>query len=199
MIDLLFWASYLAIWALVLLLFAAVFLLYRHQGRMLLNSRDGRATQGPKVGERTRAMRVRDLRGQTTNIAAPNPHPLFIFFAQTVCKPCTEALPTLAQFAQQHSPSVDFLVVCAGTHDEVAQFTATLPDFIRIVPDARREIFAKFDVSSTPFALILDRARTVRGKGMPVKPEAFQWFLDQLREPHPARQAAVFAPIDTSG
>jgi thiol-disulfide isomerase/thioredoxin len=191
----LFWVTYLALWMLVVLLSSAVFFLYRHHGRMLLSSREGRANQGldhqqqlPKVG-------AQDLTGEMLHLGQPSRQPLFIFFASTTCTPCKEAREALGAFAEKYQPVIETLLICAGDRQEVAEFAASLPDAIRVVPDPRNELFVQFRVSSTPFALIADQERIVHGKGMPVMSEQFEWFVEQLRNSTEQVQATGFVPI----
>lgn len=180
MVDVFFWVTYIALWVLVIVLSLAVFLLYRYHGRMLLNSREGRATQGPDLYKPLPNIRMRTFNETVIQLGQLQARPLFIFFAQTTCNPCQEARAVLSQFAERYQETVETVLVCAGSKQEVMMFAANLPHIIQVVPDPHGKLFAQFRVSSTPFALITDQEGIVRGRGMPVQLAAFEWFIEQL-------------------
>lgn len=82
MSDFFFWVTYVALWLLVIVLAAAVFFLYRHLGLMLLNSREGRAAQGPELYERLPSVRVNDINGTMVQLGQSSSRPLFIFLVR---------------------------------------------------------------------------------------------------------------------
>lgn len=71
MAEMLFWVTYGALWVLVVTLAAAIFFLYRYHGRMLLASQEGRAAQGPPLGESLPDLPLRDLTKATIRLAQP--------------------------------------------------------------------------------------------------------------------------------
>jgi hypothetical protein len=197
MANVFFWVTYIALWALVLLLFAAVFFLYRHHGKMLLDSKEGRVSQGPELYKQFPSMRVRDMSGNTILLGRLSPQPIFIFFAQTTCKPCQEARAALAAFASKHQQMLETVLVCTGKVQEITEFAVSLPDAIRLVPDPHKDLLVQLRISSTPFAVILDQEGTVRGKGMPVTSEAFEWFVEQLEHTPEPPSVAGFVPTES--
>jgi len=196
MADAFFWTTYVALWAPVLILIVAVFALYRYYGSVLVNSREGRMSQGPEVGRQLAHITFRDTRNEVVDLTTQGTRPILVFMAQIACKPCREALPALANFATKYQDAVDVVFVCAGKLDEVQQFARSLPRTVRIIADPRRAGFVTLRVSSTPFAFILDNERIVRGTGMPVVTKAFEWFVRQLDDPRTEQVNSDFASLD---
>lgn len=197
MSDVGFWLSYTMLWALVLLLLASVFFLYRHHGRMLLDSRAGRADQGPDTEKPLPGVRARDRDGRAFELGQPSPLPRLLFFAQTSCKACEALLPALATFADQHVQALETVLICAGRPRDIDALAADLPAAVHVVPDLRSELLANLRVSSTPLALVLDREGTVRGKVMPGSAEAFTWLVESLESSPPVATHPGFVPIES--
>jgi len=195
MIDLFFWISYATLWIVVIVLFTAVFLLYRYHGQLLLNSLEGRTSQGPQVGKRLLTARLRGLNGMTFQLEYPLVRPLLILFASTTCEPCRQARHAFSAFAEQHKAILDTLLVCRGNDQGVAEFAQDLPKSIWIVPDRHWSLGTRLRVSTTPFALIVDEGGIVRGKGMPATLEAFEWFIKQLEDMPEIDSANMEYPI----
>lgn len=195
MSNVVFWAAFTALWVLVLGLVVAVFLLYRYHGRMLLESREGRANQGPALDKPFPEVRARDVHARVMDIGQPSDRARFVYLAQTTCQPCKEARDALGVFAAQHRATVDTVLVCSGGAREVAEFAADLPDAVQVVPDVRNEWRSQLRVSISPFAVILDRDGIVRGKGSPVTLEAFEALVEQLDRGPQRREAVAFVPI----
>lgn len=196
--EIVLWISSLLLWVAVLLVCFAVFALYRHHGRMLLHSRDGREDQGPAIEKRLPIAQVRDIEGRVINLGIQG-RPQFIFFAQTHCKPCQDARASLAHFADEHHDSIETILVFAGLPSDMRDVAARLPQTVRVVPETNRQLFTKMHVSSTPFALVTDADGVVRGKGMPVLPEAFAWFASRLDNHANTRPSIELNPITVVG
>lgn len=178
--DALFAVSYGALWVLVATLLAAVFFLYRHHGRMLLESREGRAHQGPAIDQPLPSVQLRDLRDTPIQLARRDGLPRLIFFASATCQPCHEARAGLSSFTNKYRGEIETVLVCAGTPEEAAAFAVPLPSGVRVVPDERRTATTHLRIANTPFAIIVDGEGIVRGKGMPMTAEAFEWYVERL-------------------
>jgi hypothetical protein len=178
--GILFWSTYVALWLTVATLFISVFVLYRHLGMQLLNTREQRMNQGPSVGERFPIRHLVDVDGKAVDLSLGH-RPVLMFLASTACRPCADAREALATFAVSSAREIETLLICRGaTVDDVRNFTDELPREVRVVPDLRWEIGAALKVAGTPFALIVDADRLVRGKGSPTTAEAFEWFREQI-------------------
>jgi hypothetical protein len=180
----LFVISYVCLWLLVAALYLAVLLLYRQYGHILMNSRDGRQRQGPEVDTAIEPLRGRDLTGTLCDVAAPQYGVQLIYFASTLCDSCKEARQSLSLFADEYRSIIKTWLVCGGRSDDILNFVAPLSSAVTVVSDPKWKLGTKLRISSTPFALLIDEKGIVRAKGMPDnKPEAFQWFAEQVYGP----------------
>lgn len=168
-------------WILSLALALAIFGLYRVHGQMLLNTRQNHSNRGPKVGKVVRQQRLRSVDGSHVTMGSPRERPQLIFFAQPHCAGCQKAKEPLCAFARANEGSVDIVVVYRGTDEEVREFTRALPDAVMVVVDMMWSIGTTWRVAHTPFAVLIDEAGIVRGKGMPSSRTGFDWFMSVLR------------------
>jgi hypothetical protein len=177
------WATYIALWVLVLVLFAAVFLLYRYHGQALLDNRESRVNQGPKINSRMEDLQLRDLTGAVWQLGTSISRPQFVFFSSTQCRPCGQMLQTLAAFAEHHKADLDTFMLCRGDNESITAFAQDLPESVTVLPDPKWDTGVRLRVSSTPFALIIDHKGVVRAKGVPDNSSrAFEWFLAQTTQ-----------------
>jgi len=179
-VSTLFWGTYVVLWLLVVMLFAAVFFLYHHHGRMLLNSREGRANQGPAVNQLLPVAHLHDIDGEAVALGQPQSRSRLIFLASTTCQPCQAARTALSAFTEKYRETIETVLVCAGSEQEVREFAANLPSSVRVVVDSPKKFAAQLRVTSTPFALITDPDGIVRGRGVPVTMEAFEMMSEQI-------------------
>ncbi|HEV8366917.1 MAG TPA: redoxin family protein [Pyrinomonadaceae bacterium] len=178
----LFWVTYLALWLIVTVLFAAVFFLYRFNGQMMLNSRDGRDQQGPEVGKPLPAARLTTVEGKHFDLGSSDLRPQLVFLAATNCKPCLRLKVGFAAFAEKYNSVVDTILVCRGSQEGVAKFASDLPASVIVVADLRWDLGTRLRVHSTPFVFIADSKGIVRGKGNPKDGLALDLFMEQLTE-----------------
>lgn len=181
----LFLVSYLAVWVLLVTMLFSIFLLYRYLGQGLLNSRQGRARQGPRRGDLIPPLTAHDLRGEAKALGGPSALPRLLFFVSASCGPCRSARRALREFALEHRANLHITVICGGLEGEVRQFAAPLPHVISVIADQNWSIGHRLRIDATPFAVLLNEAGVTLAKGMPTKIEQFRWFSDQLRREKP--------------
>lgn len=190
-----FLLTYAILWVLVLMQFAALLLLYRQQGRALLNSREGRANQGPELDTPLPTVQMRDLAGNPIHFGQLSTLPRLLSFAQTTCPSCAKALPELAASATARAELLETVLICAGTAQDVTAFAAGLPATVRVVADTRGVGQMRWRISTIPFSIVVDREGIVRSKGMPHDADGFDQLIDQLGDPHPVPRS--FVPIES--
>jgi hypothetical protein len=178
--EIAFWTSYVALWLLLLAVLMAVVFLYRYHGRMLLNTREGRANQGPEVGKPLPMVRLRDRYSRAIDLGGRRDRPAFVFFASAACEPCRNARSALGEFVAKYRHLLDSVLVCSGGDVELAEFTAELPKELLVVHQPTNDLAAKLRVHGTPFAFVVDREGIVRGAGMPDTLRAFESFVERL-------------------
>lgn len=159
----LFEVSYIVLWALVLVMGVAIYALYYHFGEMYLSSREGRATQGPAVGEQLRAVQARPLEGSTLEFPRKDRRTVLLFSAPS-CTVCNSLLGDLA--ADGVTDILDDLIaVSSGTREEAEKWLSVLPS-TQIVIDPHAGIRARYGIGVTPFAVAVDDAGRVRMRGV---------------------------------
>lgn len=157
-------ASYVALWVLVVVEAIALFALYQHFGEMYLNSREGRARQGPDIDSKLKPAQAQDIAGSALNLGASG-KPTLMVFTSTDCKLCGELRPDLKRFAEDH-PEIRTLVICAGGRKEVAGWADGLAEVAELVPDPGYRLSARYGVGLTPFLVAADASGTVRANGI---------------------------------
>lgn len=156
--------SHVVLWMAVLIETIALLALYHHFGEMYLNSREGRASQGPELGSRPKSVEVQDVSGVNVQLPASEVRSLIVF-ATTDCELCGKLREDLRHFAVNR-PDVRPLVVCAGDEDEVSRWAGGLDEFVTVVPDRGHKIAARYGVGITPFCVGVDEGGTVLTKGI---------------------------------
>ena len=157
--------SYIILWFVVVTLFIGVFALYHHFGQMYLNTREGRANQGPALLDAPGALIVSDVRG--ASITLPQPRiPTLVLFATTRCPLCKDLLPAVSDFAQSQS-QIETVVVCGDERDAVLKWVGDdVPTVATVIPDAHHSIAARYRISATPFLVAIDGRGRVQMKGI---------------------------------
>jgi len=158
-----FLISYIALWVIVAVQFVASFALYHHFGQMYLNSREGRATQGPSVASNLKPLVVHDVGGTPLSLPLPKTS-LLMMFVSTSCPLCDKLRPELGRFAESHT-DLETLVICAGDRDAVRRWATGLTA-TRVVADPGYQIATHFEVGLVPFCIGVDYNGTVRTKGI---------------------------------
>lgn len=155
-------ASYVALWAVVLVEAVALFALYQHFGEMYLNSREGRASQGPDVDSKLKPMRTQDLAGSNVQLPTVG-KPTLMVFVSTDCELCGELRPDLRRFAEAR-PEFRMLVICAGDRETVTRWADGLSEVAEVVTDPGYRIATRYGIGLTPFLVGADATGTVRTK-----------------------------------
>jgi hypothetical protein len=190
-----FWVSYLGLWAIVIALFAAVFFLYRYHGQLLLNTLEARQNQGPEINKPLPRDFVSELNGGKAEFDIPLDKFKFIFFASSKCGPCKKVIEEdLGIFAERYKDSVESVLICVGAPSEVDSFARLLPPSVTLVSNTKGDLFVRLRISSTPFALILDKNGVVKAKGMPDALNALEWFVEYAKRPSDIRAWELNSP-----
>ncbi len=159
-----FIASYIALWILVLVLTVGVVALYHHFGEMYLTSRDGRAAQGPEVGNMLKRSVRETVAGKRLELPVVG-LPSLILFADTTCRLCGNLRPDFRRFVdEQHE--VDLVVVCGGPEDAVREWSTGLAEVVPVIPDAAHRLSVRYRVGMTPYLVAVDGEGVVRAKGL---------------------------------
>jgi AhpC/TSA family len=181
--------SYIALWVLVLVLAVGLFALYHHFGELYLNSRDGRASQGPELQKPLRRANVRATSGTYVDLPSTGV-PTVLLFADTDCRLCEELIPDVRRLAGDRT-DVALSVVCGGAEPRVQEWARDLSTEVPVVPDPGQVLTARYGIALTPFAVAVDANGTVKNKGIVNDGDGLSYFVDAaVSEPEPELVAA---------
>jgi thiol-disulfide isomerase/thioredoxin len=159
-----FLTTYIALWILVTVLVFAVFALYHHFGEMYLNTREGRASQGPDLHKPIRVDGFKDLSGKTFDFP-PAKRATLVVYATTDCPLCAELVPAIKEVATKHR-RVQTVVICGNGKEKTAAWADGLSSVAAVVPDPDRIIGARLRIAATPFLVAISGDGVVRMKGV---------------------------------
>jgi methylamine dehydrogenase accessory protein MauD len=162
--------SYIVLWGLVLALLAIVLVMARLLG--LLYHRfppyGARMTNvGPEVGARLPAFDGLDLRGRPVQIGMePGTRPTMLAFVSPTCGACGELAPALRSIWRSDRNDLDVYVISVSGDERSVREWVDRHD-LRDVPCILAPAWSEASgITSTPYALVLDGANTVVGKGV---------------------------------
>lgn len=157
-------ASYAILWVLVIALTLSVLALYRHFGLMYINSREGRASQGPEVGAPLRALKVTDVTTSTIDFSGRRALLLFTSVSCPLCAELKAALPAISRSLEARNFAG--LIFCEGRSEEIQGWSKDVPAFFTVVADPSFEVATKLRIGSTPFAVTVGEDGVVQSKGI---------------------------------
>lgn len=158
---LLFWISYGILWAAVGVLSAGMIVMLREHADAVLGSREGRSRlHGPPEGSTVPGLGGEEIRA----VAATPGRPRVILFMAVTCQPCRRRRPHVSHFAADQAESVETIVCCSGSVENVREFAEELGPEVAVVADPTGDASAAWRVFMTPFAVGVDRRGIVRGK-----------------------------------
>ena len=166
-----FVVSYAILWVLVIGLSVLVVALARQVG--VLHERVAPAgalmpTTGPKVGESTRKLDLKDIRGNILTIGGQSPDGFstLVLFISPTCPVCKSLVPVARSLAGYESRRLR--LVFASDGDKIDQHVAYTKDLdIEKYPYVvSQELGITYAVSKLPFAVLIDGSGVLRSKGL---------------------------------
>jgi methylamine dehydrogenase accessory protein MauD len=163
--------SNVVLWVLVVVLALVVLALARQVG--ILHERVAPAgalmpTNGPKVGELTRAMTLTDLGDQEVLIGGANPsgESTFVLFISPTCPVCKSLVPTAKSLVKREGRRMRLVFASDGENVEQHQAYARdlgLGDYHYVISEG---LGMTYEVSKLPFALLIGGDGTLHSKGL---------------------------------
>lgn len=164
-----FVVSYALLWVLLALVVLAVLVLARQVG--LLNARlpgFGAATAdlGPPIGDEIPIFKLMDVDGRPLIVGGPLAKRQLIVFVSPHCPACASLLPALGPLQRTERRNLDIIMVGLGTSNEAASELTGQHGLkaLRVVIDST--LADSWDITSTPYAVLVDRTGIVRAKGV---------------------------------
>lgn len=163
--------SNVVLWVLVVVLALVVLALARQVG--ILHERVAPAgalqpTEGPKVGELTESMALRDLHGNAVTIggADADGRATLVLFISPTCPVCKSLVPTAKSLARKESPRLRLVFASDGDRPEEHVAYAEdlqLDDYPYVLSQA---LGMSYHVSKLPFALLIGADGSLQSKGL---------------------------------
>lgn len=120
---------------------------------------------GPKIGDQAPSFDLATLGGDRVKIGSPSTHGELVFFLSPTCPVCKKLIPILRSMRDKEKQWLK--VILASDGDELRQkkfYAATkLQDFPYVLSN---DLGMAFKVAKLPYAVLLDEAGIVRGKGL---------------------------------
>ena len=166
-----FTASIILLWVIVITLTFVVLALARQVG--VLHERVAPAgalqpTSGPKVGELTDSMLLKNLKGNEITIGgtSEDDYNLLVMFISPTCPVCKSLVPTVQSLAKSEKKRIKLLFASDG--DNLTQHKAYANDLSidhssYVVSEA---LGISYEVSKLPFALLIANDGTLKSKGL---------------------------------
>jgi methylamine dehydrogenase accessory protein MauD len=199
--------SNVILWVLVIVLVLVVLALARQVG--LLHERVAPAgalqpTEGPKVGEITEAMQLRDLEGKGVTIGGARADGLatFVLFVSPTCPVCKALVPTAKSLAKREAQRMR--LVFASDGDNRVQHLAYSKDLgLGKYPYVLSQpLGVTYQVSKLPFALLIGADGTLHSKGLVNTREHLESLIEAMDsgiatlQEYVSREASAKAEVD---
>lgn len=158
----LFWVSYAILWLLLLAAVVAIFGLYQHFARIYLSSDEGRAEQGPTVGNPLPDIALVDKEGRAAILQVTG-KPSVILFVSMSCPVCRRIQDELRGLTSQVSP-VEYIILSGSTLDEAREWGRDLPATLLIDPSGK--VTASLRIDAIPFCVSVASNGNVSARGI---------------------------------
>jgi len=176
--------SNVILWCVVIVLALVVLALARQVG--LLHERVAPAgalmpTTGPKAGERTQPMSLRDLSGTEITVGGPaaDARATLVLWLSPTCPVCRTLVPTAVSMAQAER----LRLVFASDGDKLEQHRAYVDDLhIAAYPYVVSQAFGmSYAVSKLPFAVLIGADGVLKSKGLVNTREHLESLVEAMR------------------
>ena len=200
--------SNVLLWVLVVVLALVVLALARQVG--ILHERVAPAgalqpTEGPKVGELTKAMPLTDLAGRPVTIGGADADGLgtFVMFISPTCPVCKSLVPTAKSLARKESSRMRLIFASDGddrSEHEAYTRDLGLDDYPYVLSET---LGMTYHVSKLPFAVLIGADGSLQSKGLVNTREHLESLIEAMDSGYATlqdfvRESAESAPdIDT--
>ena len=164
-----FQITYVLLWGAVLLLAVTVLFLGRQVG--VIYQRIGpsgamMANPGPELNASVERTTVQDIDGQPVTIGGRRQRRLLIIFVAPGCPSCAELASGIRAISQHERTSLDVILVSLGLDVMKHQEFRTRHALTRLPYVLSPEVREKMNITTVPYALLLDGEGILRSKGI---------------------------------
>lgn len=116
------------------------------------------------AADTVRHTEVTDLQGASVVLGRPTSDAQLIVFAKGKCPGCRRDRDILNSLSMP-SPAVEAVIVCGGDLGETMEFAAGVEPPVRVAADPRWQAAIAWQVTTTPFSVLVDHDGHVRARG----------------------------------
>lgn len=159
--NLLLWVAVLALLVVVFALSRQIGILYERVAPMGALMMDA----GPRVGEAAPRLDLKALDGQPIQVGLASARCMLLFFLSPTCPVCKKLLPVLKSIRGAEASWLDIVLASDGELQAQQAFRerAGLLDFPYLLS---AELGQRLHVGKLPYAVLIDEAGQIRGKGL---------------------------------
>lgn len=153
---------------------------------------------GPKVGQRVPQLETSDLYGQNFVLGSTGAKRTLLVFLSLTCQVCKEIAPALRSISRSDRSILQtVLAFRRGEPDEIRNYVKRLKlEDLPVIPSA--DVADKYEVSATPYALLLDEQGVLLTKGLVNNIEHLESLIKAAELGHPSFESLVQASGDGS-
>ena len=197
--------SNVLLWVLVIVLSLVVLALARQIG--VLHERVAPAgalqpTEGPKIGELTRAAMLTALDGRAVSVGGVNEsgRSTFVLFVSPTCPVCKSLVPTAKSLARKETSRLDLVFASDGdSRDKHIAYAkdAGLGDYPYVLSES---LGMSYQVSKLPFAVLIGADGTLQSKGLVNTREHLESLIEAMDTGYATLQDYVreAAPLEST-
>jgi methylamine dehydrogenase accessory protein MauD len=135
---------------------------------------------GPKIGELAPVLEASDLDGRAMRIGGARPRGLFLLFVSPTCPICKALVPAAKSLARAERARLDFAFASDGSTREAHQRYAADMGLDGWPYLLSTELGMRFEVGKLPYAVLIDAAGVLRGKGLVNSREHLESLIESM-------------------
>lgn len=135
---------------------------------------------GPKIGELAPELEVTGLDGRTVRVGGTQPRGLFVLFVSPTCPICKALVPAAKSLARAERARFDFAFASDGSTREAHQRYAEDMGLDGWPYLLSTELGMRFEVGKLPYAVLIDGAGVLRGKGLVNSREHLESLIESM-------------------
>ncbi len=155
-------------------------------------------TEGPKVGELTKSLSLKDLAGNGVRVGGPSDEgrSTFVLFISPTCPVCKSLVPTAKSLARKEAGRMRLIFASDGDRPEAHRAYVRdlgLDDYPYLLSE---KLGLTYQVSKLPFALLIGPDGTLQSKGLVNTREHLESLIEAMDTGYPTLQDFVRQTAD---
>jgi methylamine dehydrogenase accessory protein MauD len=139
---------------------------------------------GLEIGVAAPPLKTTDIQGMAMTLGSERDKPTLLLFITPSCSTCVALAPALRALRQSERAHLDLALVSMYSNDDEARQFVTKYKLKQIPVTTSPSVGFDYQVTSPPFAMLIDRQGTVRAKGIINNSEHLESLLNVLDVGH---------------